>query len=186
VTDRLRLFVAFDVPEEQRLHVRSATEPLRPFLPSARWTRVEDQHVTLKFIGWVEGSQQEPIVDVCRAVARRHASAEMTLAGVGAFPSRTRVRVLWAGIDDPSGLGVGLAEDLAAALEPLGIGREERSFTPHLTLARLKTPRRVDEGALAADLGPPAPFLVDAFVLYRSHLSPKGARYEAMERFLLA
>ncbi|MGH2755503.1 MAG: RNA 2',3'-cyclic phosphodiesterase [Actinomycetota bacterium] len=186
MTDRLRLFVAFDVPEERRRQVQAAVEPLRTLLPAARWTRVEDQHVTLKFIGWAESSGLDAIVDACRRVAGDHEPAEMSLAGVGAFPSRKRVRVLWAGIDDPTGLGEGLAVGLADALESLGIEREERRFTPHLTLARLKTPRRVDEGALAVDLGPLEPFRVDHIVVYRSHLSPKGARYEAIERCPLA
>jgi 2'-5' RNA ligase len=181
-SDKLRLFIAFDVPLEQRRHIQDAAEPLRPLLPGARWTPVESQHVTLKFIGWVEGSSFDTVVDVTRAVASNHAAAEMTLVGLGAFPSAKRVRVLWVGIDDPSGLGAGLAEDLSTGLEPLGVEREDRRFTPHLTLARLRSPRRLDEGALDVDVGELPPFSVDEVVVYRSHLSPKGARYEAMER----
>jgi RNA 2',3'-cyclic 3'-phosphodiesterase len=185
-SDRLRLFVAFDVPEEHRRRVQEGIEPLRAELPGARWTSVESQHVTLKFIGWVEPSRLDPILTTTRAIAGAHAAAHMRVTGVGAFPSKKRVRVLWAGIEDPIGLGAALADDLSTGLEPLGIEREERAFTPHLTLARTRTPQRIDEGALDVDLGELAPFLVDEVVLYRSHLSGKGARYEAIERCPLA
>jgi RNA 2',3'-cyclic 3'-phosphodiesterase len=185
-SDRLRLFIAFDVPEEHRRRVQEAIEPIRDELPGARWTSIESQHVTLKFIGWVEPAQLDPILTTTRDVAAAHAASYMRVTGIGAFPSKKRVRVLWAGIEDPSGLGPRLAGDLSARLEPLGIEREERAFTPHLTLARLKTPKRMDEDALDVDLGELAPFLVDEVVLYRSHLSGKGARYEAIDRCPLA
>ena len=185
-SDRLRLFIAFDVPEEHRRRVQEAIETIRGELPGARWTSIESQHVTLKFIGWVEPAQLDPILTAMRAAAAAHEAAYMRVTGIGAFPSMKRVRVLWAGIEDPTGLGARLADDLSARLEPLGIEREERAFTPHLTLARLKTPKRMDEDALDVDLGELAPFLVDEVVLYRSHLSNKGARYEAIDRCPLA
>ena len=184
--DRLRLFVAFDVPVEQRIRVQEAIEPLRSQLPGARWTSVESQHVTLKFIGWADTGTLGAITEATRTVASGNHASEMRLTGIGAFPSPTRVRVLWAGIDDPTGLGASLAEGLSEAMEPLGVEREERGFTPHLTLARLKFPRRVDEGVLEVDLGDLPPFPVAQVVLYRSHLSNKGARYEAIERCPLA
>ena len=168
------------------MRVQEATEPLRAEFPGARWTTVESQHVTLKFIGWVEPSRLDPILTTMRKVAGAHAAAHMCVTEIGAFPSKKRVRVLWAGIEDPTGLGAALADDLSARLEPLGIEKEDRAFTPHLTLARLKTPQRVDEGVLDIDVGELAPFLVEEVVLYRSHLSGKGARYEAIDRCPLA
>jgi len=183
---RLRLFVAFDVPLEQRVRVQEAIEPLRAILPGARWTSVESQHVTLKFIGWADAGHLAAITVATREVAAGHLASEMRLTGVGAFPSPTRVRVLWTGIDDPAGLGASLAEGLSAAMEPLGVEREERGFTPHLTLARMRSPRRVEKDALEVDLGDLPSFPVSEVVLYRSHLSSKGARYEAIERCPLA
>jgi 2'-5' RNA ligase len=185
-SDRLRLFVALDVPLEHRLRVQKAVEPLRSQLPGARWTSVESQHVTLKFIGWAEADALAAMNEATRTVAAGYPASEMRLTGIGAFPSPTRVRVLWAGIDDPAGLGASLAEGLSAGMEPLGVEREERRFTPHLTLARLKSPRRIEKDALEVDLGDLPPFPVSEVVLYRSHLSNKGARYEAIERCPLA
>jgi 2'-5' RNA ligase len=94
--------------------------------------------------------------------------------------------VLWAGLSDPRGafaaLVSALDDLLAARFEP-----EKREFTPHLTLARLNPPQ--DLRKVAAELldvrAGGGEFVVDALVLYRSHLSPRGARYEALERFPL-
>jgi RNA 2',3'-cyclic 3'-phosphodiesterase len=183
---RLRLFVAFDVPMDHRRRLAEATEQMRTRLTGARWTRVEDQHVTLKFIGWVDENVLAAVGDATRAVAAGHVAAEMELAGLGAFPSRARARVLWAGIEDPQGLGAALADDLSSAFEPLGVEREARRFTPHLTLARFGRPQRLDEAGSQVDLGPLPGFLVSDIVIYRSHLSSKGARYEVIEKCPLA
>ena len=125
------------------MRIQEAIEPLRPLLPRARWTPVESQHVTLKFIGWVEDRKLDAITEVTSAVAAAHPAADMALTGLGAFPSSKRVRVLWAGIDDPKGLGAALAHELSARPRALGVEREDRAFTPHLTLARLRDPRHV-------------------------------------------
>ena len=91
-----------------------------------------------------------------------------------------RARVLWVGLDDPAGLLAALARDLEAALVPLGFEAEPRAFTPHLTLARFKPPASV-AGVLSDEPRVTAPsFEVGHLALYRSHLHPKGARYEVL------
>jgi 2'-5' RNA ligase len=103
---------------------------------------------------------------------------------LGAFPSEKRARVLWAGIRDEAGLTEGLASDLDQAFEPLGFATEARSYTSHLTLARLKVPRKLpDLPPISARTS--EPFEVRDIVLFRSRLSPKGARYDVLERFAL-
>lgn len=179
----LRLFVAVAVPDSELVKVEEATAELKRELRGARWVPRANQHVTLKFLGTTPSDRVDAVAQVCRIVARSHAPAEVTLTRLGAFPSARRARVLWVGLDDPAALLQRLAEDLADAFEPLGYGRESRSFTPHLTLARFKELRPL----------PPLPALADGFQsfsvsaieLLQSRLHPQGARYELLETFAL-
>ena len=184
-SERLRLFVAADLPpdlladlDESLASLRSRSE-----VASARWTVPASQHVTLKFLGWVDAETVGPIVEALATVASTHEPATITVTGLGVFPSERRARVLWAGLDDPAGLLTALASELDPALEPLGFEPETRAFTPHLTLARFKPPASV-AGVLFEVPGVAQPsFEVDGVHLYRSHLHPKGARYEILNSF---
>lgn len=177
----LRLFVAVPVPREQLEWVATATEQLRSSWPQARWVPIENQHVTLKFLGSVAAVVLEDVVVACRGVAGGVAPTSIRLASLGAFPNQRRARVLWAGLEDPGETLTRLTRGLDVALQPLGIEAEKRAFSPHLTLARFKVPQPL--GGLP-DLGAtPDPFRLEAFCLWRSHLSPKGARYELVEAF---
>ena len=186
-SERLRLFVAADPPPDLLEALDESIAPLRsrPELVSARWTVPANQHVTLKFLGWVEAGTVEPIVNSLATVASSHEAATITLTGLGAFPSERRARVLWAGLEDPAGLLAALASDLDASLGSLGFEPETRAFTPHLTLARFKPPASV-AGIPSEVPGVAEPsFEVDRLHLYRSHLHPKGARYEILRSLRL-
>ena len=180
---RVRLFVAASVPGDQLDWVAAQTAPLRQRWPQARWAPRENQHVTLKFIGSVAADALDDAIRACRQVAATAERSEIGLTGLGAFPTARRARVLWIGLDDPAGVLVHLAAGLDAALRPLGVAPEKRPFSAHLTLARFRTPHPL--APLPALEEPPAAFTLDRFELWRSHLSPKGARYELMEAFPL-
>lgn len=177
-----RLFVAATPPRGHLEWVRERTLELESRWPEARWAPAENQHVTLKFLGATPPEAVDEIAAACRRAAAAVAPAEVGLGGLGAFPSARRARILWLGLSDPAGVLTALASQLEAALETLGFPPEERSFSPHLTLARFRAPANLAPlPDLAGD--PPDPFLLTAFGLWRSHLSPKGARYEPLEEF---
>lgn len=178
MSERLRLFVAADVPIEQREELARLMAPWRARLAEARWTDPAGQHVTLKFLGWADAAAVDDILRVAAGAAAECDPAAVRLAGLGAFPGRNRVRVLWAGIDDPDEVLTRLAAQLADGFRPLGFEPEARAFHPHLTLARWRSPRRWPEDLSDALIRHFQPFRIDRVVLYRSHLSPKGARYE--------
>ena len=181
-SERLRLFIAADLPPDVLEDINNALAPLRarPEVASARWTVPANQHITLKFLGWVDAGVVDEVADALASVASTHEPSTITLTGLGAFPSERRARVLWVGLDDRAGLLAALAGDLESALVPLGFEAEKRGFTPHLTLARFKPPASIagvlSEGPRVA----PSQFDVDHLALYRSHLHPKGASYEVI------
>ncbi len=179
----LRLFLAAPVPEGQLAWVAEQTEALGPLWPGARWVPTENQHVTLKFLGSTAPDLLDAVAARCRQIATAHAPSTLRLSDLGAFPNPRRARVLWVGLDDPAGLLASLAAALDGSLKPLGFASEGRTFTPHLTLARFKTPLRLNDLPPLGD--PPAAFRLGGFDLWRSHLGRAGARYERLVHFAL-
>lgn len=183
--ERLRLFVAARPPETHVAWLDDALDDLRNRLASARWIAVDNQHLTLKFLGTTPSDRLAAVMRVVELVARGRDASDVSFTQLGAFPSTRRARVLWIGLDDPRSLLANLASDLNRSFQPLGYPVEDRAFTPHLTLARFKVPARV-EGLLphvaTDDLDP---WRVEKVTLFRSRLHPKGARYEELQSFEL-
>jgi 2'-5' RNA ligase len=185
-SDRLRLFVAADVPVPLLDALETATARLRSSeeLAAARWTKPANQHLTLKFLGWVDPERRAELSAKIAAVAAAGEAGTVSLQGLGVFPSARRARVLWVGLDDPGEVLTSLAAELDSTLAALGFEVEKRAFTPHLTLARFKPPASI-QGVLDEVEVPESSFDVDHLALYRSRLHPKGASYEVLEAFPL-
>lgn len=179
-----RLFWAVPLDDEVR---RALSDHLRAELGRqgvpGRAPRPESWHLTLRFLGDVTASQHETMVNGWRR-RRPGEPFQVTFGGLGAFPTPVRASVLWIGLTDQSdGLSrlAHLAEETAVEA---GFAPERRGFHPHLTLSRLRPPqdlRRAIEKFTPLSLA----MNVEQVVLYRSHLGSQGARYEALERFLL-
>jgi RNA 2',3'-cyclic 3'-phosphodiesterase len=179
----LRLFAAVDVPDDVKARLASDVARFRDRIPGARWTRSDGWHVTLKFLGATWPRLVDEVRESVATAAREAEPFESSLTELGVFPSPRRARVVWAGLADPGERFGALAKRLDDLLEADFIP-ESRRFTPHLTLARLVPPRDISEFApeLVGTTVASASFTVDRLVLYRSHLSPKGATYEPMLR----
>jgi 2'-5' RNA ligase len=173
-----RLFVGIDLPEviDQQLLLMQAG------IPGARWESEDKLHVTLKFIGDVDGGTARRVEEALRGIEIPR--FELGLRGVGVFPPRGRPRILWAGIEDSDDL-LRLHALIERELESVGIERERRNYHPHVTLARLRnSPEKRVAGFVTqhALLSTPA-FPVEAFQLYSSVLNPKGSRYKVEADF---
>lgn len=179
---KLRLFVAVSVPELHRAWIAEQVSELARQWPETRWIPPDNQHITLKFLGSTPADRLEQVMSSCEQVAAGHRPGSLSLTQLGVFPSLTRARVLWIGLDDPAGLLTAVACALDERLTPLGFEAEKRAFSPHLTIARFRQATKVDE--LPPLKAPPAPFAFAALDLWRSHLSSKGARYERLASFL--
>jgi len=177
----LRLFVAVDVPEDVKAAVSDAIAPFRDRIPGARWTRPAGWHVTLKFLGSTWPRLVDPVKAAVGDAAVRATPFRTELTELGAFPSARRARVLWAGLSDPDGRFASLASSLDSLLED-DFQPEKRAFTPHLTVARLQTPRALDEFVpeLPGQAVSSRAFEVGELVLYQSHLSRQGSTYEPL------
>lgn len=180
----LRLFAAVEIPHGAKDEVDRAVAPLRGRYPQGKWVRPENWHVTVKFLGRTSPVLLDRVRDACLAATERVRPFRVELRPAGVFPRPTSARVLWVGLrDEGEGLGViarALDRELARDFPP-----EKRPFTAHLTVARFEPRVRIDPAELEAAAPEPSPFRVGELVLFRSHLSPKGARYEPIERFAL-
>ena len=181
---RMRLFVALDIPEDVRQAIAALTAKLRSVCGSARWVRIEGAHVTLKFIGEVPAEKSEAIKAALANVPFPSA-LKILFRGVGFFPDERRPSVLWAGIEAGPELRR-IAAAVEASLEPLGIAREQREFSPHLTLARFKSPGNLAGLRAAIAAAGPLDFgraIANEFHLYQSVLKRGGAEYTRLATF---
>lgn len=152
------------------------------------WVAPDNLHVTLKFLGSVAPDRLDAIIEAVGRVARAAAPFAVVVQGLGAFPTPARARVIWAGITAGATELAVLAARVEEALAPLGFDRETRAFSAHVTLGRVRAPRRDPrlvcalERAGSAEFGR---FEVDRLWLMRSELSPLGARYTPLESWPL-
>jgi len=190
--ERLRLFVAIDLPEDVRESLGRLQSDLRRHdLPSLRWTRPEGVHLTLKFLGETPASSLPAIEAALARAVRGIPSFRLALGAPGTFGNRRGPRVLWVDVEGDvkplQQLQAAVERELAAA----GFAPEERGFSPHLTLARVPQPsppglaERVSR-ALAAVAAAQGEIEVTEVVLMRSRLQPSGAVYSQVAAFPLS
>jgi 2'-5' RNA ligase len=196
----MRIFIGIDLDPEVRARISRFLEGVESFAPEARWARAESLHVTLKFIGEQTQQQVEAIAERLRRVEGN--ALEIRFAGYGYFPTAKAPRVFWIGIQAGPQLA-DLAANIDVAVAELGIPREDRPYSPHLTLARGGPGRRsgspkrqkgdmanatfaVLDKRLAAmgdlDFGVTT---ASEFIVYQSQLSPSGSKYTKLHRFPL-
>ena len=185
----LRLFVALDPPDSTRAALASLQDELRrsagPHSREVKWVPAENLHLTLQFLGAVADEALPAVAAAVAAAAAASRPLDLSIQGAGAFPSPRRPRVLWAGLAGALEAAAALVRDLGARLAPLGFPPEARPWSAHLTLGRARDPRgspRLAPALLGLAAPPPAPWRSAEVTLFRSHLSPRGPRYEPLAR----
>jgi 2'-5' RNA ligase len=194
----MRLFIALDIDDAIREHIARFVEGVQGFAPEARWVKPESMHITLKFIGEQREAAVEPIKLALRTVHVN--TTEIQFRGYGFFPTVKSARVFWLGMEAGPQLAA-LALAIDEKMAPLGIPKEDRAYSPHLTLARgsggsgsprwrrRDGPNRAFEHLQEKLPSLPSPefgtMTPREFFLYQSQLSPKGSKYTKLERFAL-
>lgn len=175
-----RLFTALEIPRDAALSLSL----LRGGLQGARWVDVENYHLTLRFIGDVEGRLADEIANALDRVQRP--TFPLTLSGVGAFGSR-KPHAVYAGVAPSADLHA-LQGEIERICQRLGVAADPRKFTPHVTLARLRSSSPADVARYLSARGNFAamPFRADRFVLMSSRDSVGGGPYVVEEAWPLA
>jgi 2'-5' RNA ligase len=196
----MRIFIGIDLDPEVRARIERFIEGVEGFAPGARWARPESLHITLKFIGEQLPERVEAITERLRRV--ESSAFEIRAGGYGFFPTAKARRVFWIGIHAGPQLAE-LAASIDTATAELCIPREDRPYSPHLTLARAGAGRRSGSPKWRKGDGPNTTFALlekrlaaigeldfgkmtaREFILYQSQLSPAGSKYTKLQRFAL-
>jgi len=174
----MRLFIAIELPGE----IKRKLEGMRTNIPGSRWVPGEQIHLTLAFLGEVDDATLEQLTGALAAI--RSPGFSLSFSGTGCFPDRRRPRVLWIGLE-PEPLLNSLASLVREAVLACNIPQEERPFSPHITLARLKLPASREAAAFLdhpPEQGLP-PVDVRDFILFQSRLTPQGAVHAPVKPF---
>ncbi len=183
----IRAFIAIDLSEELRQALRRLESRLKqsdePRPLPVRWVDPRNIHLTLKFLGNVDEGAVPGITSALQEVAAPTPPLVLTAQGLGCFPNLRRPNNIWVGLTGDVQQVAELTRGIDDALEPLGLPREARPFTPHLTLARVGRDARPAERAKVGELVAAFPsetygdISVDAVHLIKSDLRPGGPIY---------
>jgi len=195
----IRTFIAVPLPPETIERLKPPVEELRAVCRAAKieatWSRPEGWHLTLKFLGPVAADQLPPLLDTLPACVARHAAFAIQFNWFGVFPDVRRPRVLWIGVEADAGAGAieSLAREIDAMTAALGYPAEERPYSAHLTVGRIRVPRSsheltswLDGHGNARGAGRLAAMRVQQVVLMRSDAGPGGSVYTPVAQFPLS
>jgi 2'-5' RNA ligase len=178
----MRAFIAIDVGDAERRALERALEHGKTASPDSRWARVEQLHVTLVFLGSIDGERVPEVQATMAKVAGAHAELQLSLDGASTFGSPIRPSVLFVSLAGDLAPLATVQGELSRALSSLA-PPEPRGWTPHVTLARARD-RRGDAGLAAARERIPPPsghvFTVSEIALYQSETRPTGAVYSRL------
>ncbi len=180
--DGERLFIAIDIPEEVRRTFKKTAESIE--LNNARYSRLDQMHLTLRFLGNVPGDRKEKLIQMLHDI--HLPSFELDTDSLGVFPKRGMSRILWVGLKESDVLNE-LQRSIEDVVEKCGFEAYNKPWHPHITLARLKGRNHLTQEILeeSSAQNETMRFPVDAFYLYRSEFKKSGAVYSIQETFKL-
>jgi 2'-5' RNA ligase len=185
----IRCFIALNLPAEIKGRLAELEARLKEARADVSWVKPENIHLTLKFLGGVEEARVPLVKRAVQEGLRREGPLVLTLAGLGVFPNPRSPRVVWVGVGGDTERLQDLQERLEQALGEVGFPREARSFSPHITLGRMRS----RQGAaslmeLVGHLGANevGSLKAESIELMRSQLHPAGAVYTILESFSLS
>lgn len=186
----VRTFIAIEIPEEIKKELSSIQNELKKSsgkVSSVSWARIETTHLTLKFLGDVPEEKIRATEEALRLSTRGIKAFSVSITGLGGFPNLENPRVLFAGTFESAEL-----KNLHAAIEgslyAIGFEKDEKPFTPHLTLARIKSPfegKKLSKAIKELRTDIKADFIADSVILFKSEIDSKGAVHTPIAKIIL-
>lgn len=182
----IRTFIAVELTPEQRRALSQLVRQLARDWPQYRWVDPDQMHLTLNFLGNVRDENIATVCEHVRDVAGQHLSFDISLAELGAFPKKTRPRVLWAGVDQNGSALSKIHYQVADALDEVCREQDRKRFHPHVTLGRIRRHERWPDGIISMlENAPPLdlpPLEISQLTVFASHLETTGPVYTVMDR----
>jgi len=181
--DTIRAFIALELPQEIKQAIADYLAPLRALDKGISWTKAENVHCTLKFLGDTPTPLIEKVAAALREICAGFAPIAAEITGASVFPSEHRARVLWIGMKESSGKLAELAQRIESECRRLGFEKEERGFSPHLTIGRVKEGKAANVvKALRESPFPSRQIVFQECLLMKSELHSKGSIYTALQK----
>ncbi len=187
-----RTFIALELDEALQRHLEGVIRQVARQLPTLRWVDPAGIHLTLAFLGELSDEQVTEAMNATEVAARTVPPFEYHLTSPGIFGSPRQPRVVWVGIEEPSGKLRQLHRALNAELERHSFVVDTRPFSPHLTLSRVKAPLKPEEQAVLQQFlnkkrnsGAAPEYHVKQISVMKSELSREGARYTSLRDYAL-
>lgn len=182
----MRTFIAIELPKEIKDYLGKLEEKLKTTQADVKWVKPENIHLTLKFLGEIDDKKLEKINLILDDVAREKSPYKIQITSIGAFPKLDFLRVIWAGVDRGDAETKEIAKTLEEKIQKIGIPKEERAFSSHITIGRTRSTKNreklVQELKNIADCSREnLEFSVTKIILYKSTLTPQGPIYEVLK-----
>jgi 2'-5' RNA ligase len=175
----LRCFISVELPEELKKNIYVHVEKLKAAGADVKWVRPENLHLTLKFLGDTQEELLKDINERLISLAAAHGSFFLHISGAGTFPNIKYPRIIWLGVHDSEQI-IKLQHDIDKSMAGLGFEKDDKQFTPHLTIGRVKSMRNKDALIKELTILKEADFgkiEVINMTLMRSELKPGGAEH---------
>ena len=178
----IRTFIALETPETVTKVALSLQSSVKVNPKAVRWVRKENIHVTLRYIGHTAPGEVEKINRLLSEIVGQNSDLSLNVSGTGCFPKKERPRILWLGVDgDVLELKL-LVEMINSEMDQLGYPQEERNYSPHISIGRIRYPQKVTPDVtdfLSAEYEPIS-WNIPKVVFYQSELLPSGAIYSIL------
>jgi len=183
--EKIRTFIAIDLPAHLLEQINQLQKDLIPFTNLLlKWTKPENIHLTLKFLGDVERCKLDEVYKAIREIAYTEVPFTLFINGFGVFPNLKQPRIVWVGIERCESLN-NIVHHIEEKLLSLGFESENRPFNPHLTVGRIKHYCSAKESLYLSDVLDSAKIIKGSFsvteiILYQSNLKPGGPIYSRL------
>ena len=183
----MRTFIGIEIPEAVKIELARLQNELRLVGAEVNWTKTNNIHFTLRFLGEVEKRQLEGLKELCAEIAAEFQPFMLRIKDTGYFPNFRQPRVLWVGLAGEINVAERLQKRLDAELIARNFNQDDKPFKPHLTIGRVKSGKNIKPLVAKADMYnlPELAFEVGELVLFKSDLHPAGAVYTALSKWRL-
>jgi 2'-5' RNA ligase len=171
----MRAFFAIEISDDVKKYLTTVAMTVAKHIDGVRWVNEAGRHITLKFLAEIEEEMAGKLKEATAHIGANHAPFTATIKGVDAFPDKRRARVIVIALENGVDNITNIYKDIEESCLALGIEKETRPYTPHLTLGRRKVPGPIPDKALV--MLERMSFNVDSVVLFKSTLRPEGALY---------
>lgn len=178
-----RLFIAVELPEDIKKSINDFQKEMESKNIPFKWTKPDNIHITLKFLGETEDAEVVKIKNYFQGVSFADSSIDISIKGTGVFPMLEKPRIFWIGIENGQKELTAVADKLNTDMNLFGFEKESREFKPHITIGRTrgyKSAKPIDDSLIGPEAFQEMSFTASKIVLVNSNLKPTGAEYKIL------